>query len=520
MLTGYSALLADLDLEVPEPHTQSRIVGTVRRSEVTPAKTAETYPKKHLHAGDFRGHLLFALKNEPTDLGVLHAAFKKVGHEPIRAWVQDEPTGVYARKAWFLYELLIGELLDLPAAKKGAHSDVLNPKRHIVAPRRTSTRHRLYDNLLGVPGFCLTVRRTQKLTTRMSMGLAKAVATLTKSVDPQLLRRAMRYLQSKETRSTFEIEGEVASPRHEQRFLAALAAASRFDLSDKMQLVALQNAIVDPRYAATDWRDVQSYVGGVAANDREIVHLVCAKPENVADLMTSWMGMAQRLLHPDVDHTIAAALVAFSFVFVHPFEDGNGRIHRFLVHNVLARKGITPEGVFFPVSAAIVRDMRGYDETLENFSRPLLRLVDWRLVPPDSTMTVTGATDHLYRYFDATVQAEFLYEKIAETVTKDLVEELDFLGAYDKAYARARAIVDMPNKKLSLFVRLTMQNNGKLANSKHRLFQELTAKEISEMEAAVSTAMTEAKEEKAEAATWRVAEDEGPASTGRAKISN
>jgi hypothetical protein len=31
------------------------------------------------------------------------------------------------------------------------------------------------------------------------------------------------------------------------------------------------------------------------------------------------------------------ALLGFGFMFVHPFEDGNGRIHRFLIHHCLAK---------------------------------------------------------------------------------------------------------------------------------------------------------------------------------------
>ena len=75
MLTGHTALVADLGLEIAPPYTESRISGTIRRSEVHADRSLETFPKKHLHAGSFRDHLLFALKHEPTDLGVLHAAF-------------------------------------------------------------------------------------------------------------------------------------------------------------------------------------------------------------------------------------------------------------------------------------------------------------------------------------------------------------------------------------------------------------------------------------------------------------
>ena len=58
------------------------------------------------------------------------------------------------------------------------------------------------------------------------------------------------------------------------------------------------------------------------------------------------------------DPVVAAAVSSFAFVFIHPFEDGNGRIHRFLIHHVLSRRGYSPPGVIFPVSAAILRDRR------------------------------------------------------------------------------------------------------------------------------------------------------------------
>ena len=39
------------------------------------------------------------------------------------------------------------------------------------------------------------------------------------------------------------------------------------------------------------------------------------------------------------DAVLAAAVIAFGFVFIHPFVDGNGRIHRYLIHHVLEPAG-------------------------------------------------------------------------------------------------------------------------------------------------------------------------------------
>jgi Fic family protein len=57
----------------------------------------------------------------------------------------------------------------------------------------------------------------------------------------------------------------------------------------------------------------------------------------------------------NIDEVALPAAVAFGFVYIHPFLDGNGRLHRFLIHHVLAQKKFTPPGVILPVSAAILR---------------------------------------------------------------------------------------------------------------------------------------------------------------------
>lgn len=499
MLTGQAALAAELKLAVRPPHTESRILGARRRTETSETGTVETYSKEFAHAGGFRNHLLFALRHEPLDLGVLCAAFRAVGPGEIKSWMIEEPTGAYARRAWFLYEYLTGDRIDIPDAKSGNYVDILNPKRHLVGASRASRRHRVRDNLMGPPGFSPTVRRTQKLTRHMEAALDQEAAALARSADPELLRRAFSFLYTKETKSTWAIEGEEVSGGREEKFVAALTRAARFNTADKAALIELQNAIVDPRYRAGDWRDMQNYVGETVSGYRERVHFVCPKPEDVASLMADWGAMSERALADKIDPVVAAALAAFGFVFIHPFEDGNGRIHRFLVHNVLAKTGFSPPGVIFPVSVSIVRDMPAYDAALESFSKPLLSLLDWEFLEEEHRVIVRGETADHYRFFDATRLAEYLYDRVAEAIRKDLAEELDFLGCFDRAYRGVRAVVDMPNKKVSLFVRLALQNGGRLPKSRRKLFAEITAAEIAAMEAAVARAQTPEEEDDDEA---------------------
>ena len=156
-------------------------------------------------------------------------------------------------------------------------------------------------------------------------------------------------------------------------------------------------------------------MGATVGGYREDIHFVCPLPEDVPGLMEAWMSLTRRVVESRIDPVVAAAVSSFAFVFIHPFEDGNGRIHRFLIHHVLSRRGYSPPGVIFPVSAAILRDRRSYDETLETFSRATLGLIRWRWTAARE-IVVDNETADLYRYFDATAFAEYLYDRVADTV--------------------------------------------------------------------------------------------------------
>jgi hypothetical protein len=195
------------------------------------------------------------------------------------------------------------------------------------------------------------------------------------------------------------------------------------------------------------------------------------------------------MLQPDsrVHPVCAAAAAAFGFVFVHPFVDGNGRIHRFLVHNVLSTTGFTPQGMVFPVSAAMLRDMIAYDRSLEAFSEDIAPFVQYSL-DAEQKMTVANEIHDLYRFFDATPQAEYLFACIEDTIGRDLNQELNFLKFFDAAMKAVMGIVDMPNQRASLLVRLIHQNKGKLSKAKRDSFSELSDEEISRIESAIKAA--------------------------------
>lgn len=485
---GQAWLRRELNLLVPPPGVESYIVAGARRTAAHGARTVELYPRQYATDATVVSQLRFALRHEPVDLGVLVAALKAIDPAELEAWVKAEPTGAFSRRAWFFYETFTGRMLALDDVRTGNYVEALDPGKHIVAERRNSPRHRVADNLLGGPGLCPIVRRTPRLAQQMELRLDEEARALTESYDPLTLARAVSYLYTKETRSSFAIEGESPSATRTERFVSVLKAAPDFDPTDKAALIRLQGDIVDPRYAANDWRDFQSFVGETVGGDREEVHFICPRPEDVADLMEAWMALTRRLLEGGVDPVVAAAVSAFVFVFIHPFEDGNGRIHRFLMHHVLAKRGFSPPGIIFPVSAAILRDRRSYDEVLETFSQPLFDLIRWHWAG-EQEIVVENDTADLYRYFDATAFAEYLFDRVADTVRRDLREELGFVAVFDEALAAVREIVDMPDRRASLLVRLCMENGGRLPAAKRRQFSELDDAEIAAMEATIEGAI-------------------------------
>lgn len=484
---GQEWLRRELGLRVPPPWIESYVVQGARRTAVHESRTLEFYPRQYAAAPTVSAHLRFALRHEPLDLGVLVATFKSMDRGELESWVRSERTGAYARRAWFLYETFTGRTLDLEDAATGNYVEALDPRRHIVAGRHNSVRHRVIDNLLGGPALCPTVRRTHRLVEQMGVHVDAEARALIESHDQAVLSRAVNYLYTKETRSSFAIEGETPSASRTERFVAALKAAPRFVVA-KDQLIRLQGEIVDPRYAARDWRDFQNFVGETVGGYREEVHFICPHPQDVPSLMDGWIAMTARLTDEVMDPVIAAAVSSFAFVFIHPFADGNGRIHRFLMHHVLAKRDYSPSGVIFPVSAAILRDRRSYDRTLETFSKATLDFISWHWTA-EQTIAVDNDTGDLYRYFDATAFAEYLYDRVADTVRRDLKEELGFVAVFDRAFTAVREIVDMPDRRASLFVRLCMQNGGRLSAAKRGQFPELTDSEIAQLEGQVQTAM-------------------------------
>jgi Fic family protein len=489
-LAGYAALVERYNVDViPNWHRSLVATSGIHRVHSTGDVVEEVYPSKYWPGDTPGGHLEFALKYDGTNLATLTSLFQKVPEKDVLEYVHSKPTGKYARRLWFLYEFLTGRTLPLDDMAQGNYVDLLDSDEYYTSiPAHPVRRQRINENLLGNRHFCPTVRRTNMLRDFETADLPGKCRKVLSSYSPEILKRAAAYLYTKETKSSFEIEHIKPTSTRTERFVALLQLAEKEDFCEKDHLIELQHRITDARFHDSDYRSTQNYVGETVAWQKEKIHFVGPKPEQVAGLMQGLTAAHKRMEAGAVPAVVHAAAIAYGFVFLHPFEDGNGRIHRFLIHNILARRGFTPEGAMFPISAFMLKNPSDYDASLEAFSRHLLALVDYS-IDEQGGMTVHSDTYGLYRHIDMTPQAESLFRFIEQTIDTELADELDFLANYDKTRKAIQEVVDMPDRKVDIFIRFCLQNNGRLsAGKRSENFEFLSDGEITQMEQALQKA--------------------------------
>lgn len=480
MLVGYAALINSYDLQVPLPETLAAISLQHRRYG---QDSWEIYTPRHAPSDTLGGHLVFALRYEGVDLAILSALFDAIlGHE-IYSIVANEPTGNYSRRIWFLYEWLSGKELKLKDIDTGNFVDVLNPKQYYTSFQGVSKRHRVNNNLPGVRNFCPLVRRTPKLESYIKKNLFQLARQRAEDTNPELLTRSASFLLLKDSRASFAIEGEHPTQSRAERWGRVIGHAGEVALSVD-ELLRLQKIVLtDNLYVKFGLRKEGGFIG---MHDRSsgvpIPDHISAKWTDLDKLMGGLLDTDKILRNGAVDAVISAAIISFGFVFIHPFEDGNGRIHRYLMHHVLAEHRFIPRNMVFPISSIMLEQIDSYRKVLEFYSKPRLEFIQWNTTN-NGNVNVSNDTINLYRYFDATMQAEFFYDCVDQTITNILPAEIKYLQHYDKLKNAISQNFDMPDYKVSLLIRFLEQNDGKFSRrAKAKEFHDITEEEMIEIE--------------------------------------
>jgi hypothetical protein len=500
---GYSWLAEKFEVStLPYWRESWALAKGVRRLVEKDGRQIEYLPASRDLGENVFAQLEFALKREGLHLELLRKLLPLLDGSEVTGYIRSRPTGRYARVVWWLYEEFTRTRLDIPDLEMSGYVDLLDEEIYVGGPVIKIRRQRINMNLLGSVDFSPMVRK-KGLGEWGEEALRKRCEEIADEYPPEIFERAVRYLYAKESKSSHEIERETPDQKRAEKFIGLLEQAWHRSFLKKEDLVELQKAIVDPRYANQGWRsdiDEQVYVGETLGPGHERIHFAAPKPEDLDELMSAFLLMSRRITHRRVRTSIgkwvtevsrvptlvAAAVVSFIFDFLHPFSDGNGRIHRFLIHHVLARNGFGPQGIILPVSAVILNRPREYDHALESFSKPLMELVDYEL-DDRQRMTVKNETADYYRYIDCTELTRITIDFIRETIESELPAELRYLTKYDEIRAKMRDIVELPDRVADLFVKLCRQNGGQLSKRKRELpeFLPLTHEEITALEGVV-----------------------------------
>jgi hypothetical protein len=479
-LAGYAWLIERHNLRVALPHRLCAVAE--RHHPVSTADWRMMLPRQ-MPAETTAANLIFAIRNEGLDLSVLERLTHTVDDQEI-AQVVKGASGLYARRLWFIWEWLSDRRLPIPDLGKVTYAPLLDPEVYVaLSEGEKSSRHKVIDNLPGTRAFCPLVRRSAALDDLLKQDLAARARRIVEDAPADLISRAAAFMLLNDSKASFAIERERPGPGRATRWARAIAEAGVRDISIA-ELERLQQIVIeDTRFVGMGLRRKGGFIG---RHERDTqaplpVH-ISARHQDLVDLMTGLQAFERRAIERGLDPVVAAALLAFGFVYIHPFEDGNGRLHRYLIHHILARAGFNPPGIVFPVSAAIHRRIETYAQVLESISAPRLDLVDWKPTK-DGNVEVLNDTAHLYRFFDMTKHAEFLAECVQETIEVDLPKEIAFLRAFDRFKAGVDEIVDMPGPVLDLLLRFLSQNRGRLSKrAREKEFRALTEVEIETIE--------------------------------------
>lgn len=164
--------------------------------------------------------------------------------------------------------------------------------------------------------------------------------------------------------------------------------------------------------------------------------------------------------------------------------DGNGRISRFLINDVLRRDGAIPEPFILPVSATITSSTgsrRGYDQLMEVFSKPPMKHYRDQYHFGPETTAEDGIRYDLYfktyddayptwRYPDLIEHVEYLTHVVDLTINEEMRKEATYLRSIRTARAQIKEIIEGPDSDIDRIIRSVRDNEGRISNKLRKDF--------------------------------------------------
>lgn len=487
-LVGFGALWQRHRVESVQPLTVASYIATLKSEREHGAFRSQTFTPQYRPTHDNeRGHFEFGLKYEDLNFEWLARFFEAHPPDWIEQWIREQPTSQYARRTAFLFEWLTRRRLNVPDTQTANYVEALDPRRYLT--RGTAVRNRrwrILDNLPGTREFCPVVRLTRQVRQATGFDLAAELAALDARFGADLLMRSAAWLTFNESRASFALEREHDRTSDIQRFAQALSAhCGRLDnplSTDSLQL--LQREVLGERALRLGLRRSPVFVGSAAAFDATVVRYIGPHWLDLDELLDGLRSLdvqttkAPAGMLPTAHALLRAAVLSFSFVYLHPMADGNGRIHRFLINDTLARAEQLPAGVVMPISSTIVKSstFRGlYERVLDSISARQIRHYNGQYrftadaVCDDgvvSNFEFDGYADALplWRYPDLTVHATYLGQVVHHTMRHEMTNEATFLARHDLARRGLKRVIEMPDLDADRIVRSLREGGGRVSN--------------------------------------------------------
>ncbi len=205
------------------------------------------------------------------------------------------------------------------------------------------------------------------------------------------------------------------------------------------ELEILQREILGPNALHYGLRRSPVFVGETARFGEERVHYIGPHWDDVSSILSGLQELLKRTT--GLSSVARAALISFGYVYLHPMVDGNGRISRFFINDVLRRDGALPAPYIVPISTILQRvGLRplSYDGALELFSRPLMQQYrsQWYFgteqrgedgVPYNLQFESYQDALHAWRYPDLTRHVSFLADALELTIEQEMRSEAQYL---------------------------------------------------------------------------------------------
>jgi len=488
-IVGYAAILDKLNLQMPMVKPITLVCNQNKNNQ---NKDWNIFPKSYLPGDNLElneiealyKHLVFALKYEGVNLLLFSSIVKYYSEAQLTSLVNIKPTGQYSRRIWFIIEWLLGKELDgKENLSKKSYIPVVDTTQQYSIEGIKSPRHLVINNLPGTPEFCPMIKKTEKLEKYIEDNLSNRKNNYLKGIRKDIIQRASAFLLLKDSKASFSIEGESPKSKRTARWGQAIGQAGTKDLTQD-ELRRLQQVVIESsRFIEMGFREKGGFIG---EHDRvsgeAIPEHISAKWQDLPKLINGLIETNKLLINSEIDAVITVTIIAFGFIFIHPFEDGNGRIHRYLIHHILARKEFSQQGIIFPISASILDQINDYRKTLEAYSHPLLDFIEWEETK-DHNVKVLNETIDYYRYYDSTEQAEFLYDCVFDTIENIIPLEISYLSNYEDFKKVIDDEFEMPDRLVALLVKFLSQNDGLLTKrAREKEFSELSETEIKSIE--------------------------------------